>query len=142
MPSNQVKDVIGVKGMNVRAIKTKSGTLKIGIQEDGPIAKVTLTGTDRANRVAQNMVLSIAAGDQTCIGNVTESLEIDQKHTPKLIGSKGTTITELKNATGAYIQVREVEPDGHARRQASKKATPPAGRVLEWRRRRTAQVIQ
>jgi len=113
IPAHKVKDVLGVRGRNVKAIKQKSGILKIGIIDRSDPATVTVTGTHNAIETCRFMVLAIASGDQTVIGNTVETLEIDQRIVSKLIGPKGQVISQIKDQSGAYLEVRETG-DGQA----------------------------
>jgi len=107
IPPAKVKDVLGVKGRNIKAIKSQSGIHKIAIMDRSDPAIVTVTGSAEAIEKAKSMVLAICSGDQTVIGNVVDTMEIDQKMVSKFIGPKGQVITQLKEMSGAYLEVRE-----------------------------------
>lgn len=107
IPAQRVKDVLGVKGRNVKALKAQSGIQKINIMDRSDPATVTVTGTPASIEACRFMVLSIAAGDQSVIGNVVEHMEIDQRIVSKFIGPKGQVISQIKDQSGAYLEVRE-----------------------------------
>jgi len=107
IPASKVKDVLGVKGRNIKAIKFQAGVHKIAIMDRSEPAVVTVTGTEAAIEKAKSMVLAVCAGDQSVIGNVVDTLDIDQKMVSKFIGPKGQVITQLKELSGAYLEVRE-----------------------------------
>jgi len=107
IPAQRVKDVLGVKGRNVKALKQHSGIQKIGITDRSDPATVTVTGTQAAIETCRHMVLAIVGGDQSVIGNVVESMELDQRVVSKLIGPKGQVISQIKDQSGAYLEVRE-----------------------------------
>mmetsp|Transcript_24509 Transcript_24509/g.56482 ORF Transcript_24509/g.56482 Transcript_24509/m.56482 type:complete len:660 (-) Transcript_24509:153-2132(-) len=107
IPAQRVKDILGVKGMNVKAIKQQSKIQKIDLVDRSDPATVTLTGTQEACDMAKHMVLAIAAGDQSVIGNMVETIDIDQRLVSKLIGAKGAAINQIKDASGCYLEVRE-----------------------------------
>mmetsp|Transcript_31887 Transcript_31887/g.99767 ORF Transcript_31887/g.99767 Transcript_31887/m.99767 type:complete len:700 (+) Transcript_31887:83-2182(+) len=107
IPAQRVKDVLGVRGRNVKALKAQSGIQKINIMDRSDPATVTVTGTASAIETCRFMVLSIVAGDQSVIGNVVEHMEIDQRIVSKFIGPKGQVISQIKDQSGAYLEVRE-----------------------------------
>lgn len=107
VPSAKVKDILGVKGMNIRAVKQRSGIQKITILDRSEPATVSVTGTESQIQTCKYLVLQIASGDQTCVGNATEAITIDAHLVPRIIGPRGQTITAMKDQSGAYIEVRK-----------------------------------
>lgn len=109
VPMHRVKDILGVKGKNVKAIKQQSGVQKIGIMDGAGTDPATIEIIGMASNVemARSMVLGIVAGDHSVIGNVVEALDIEQHLVSKLIGPKGTVISNIKDQSGAYLAVRE-----------------------------------
>jgi len=106
---HRVKDVLGVKGKNVKAVKQQSGVQKIGITDGAGSdpATVEIIGMASAVDMARSMVLGIVAGDHSVIGNVVEALDVEQHLVSKLIGPKGLVISGIKDQSGAYLAVRE-----------------------------------
>jgi len=115
--ASKVTDVLGVRGTNIRAVKQLSGIQKVTIVDRSEelvasgSAVVSVTGTAQQIDRARALILSICAGDQLCVGNATETLNIDDILVPRIIGPKGQTITQMKDQSGAYISVRK-GPDG------------------------------
>mmetsp|Transcript_62335 Transcript_62335/g.115704 ORF Transcript_62335/g.115704 Transcript_62335/m.115704 type:complete len:501 (+) Transcript_62335:117-1619(+) len=107
IPAKRVKDILGVKGTNIKALKQLSRITKIDLQDRSDPATVTVHGTQDACEKAKHMVLSIAAGDQSVIGNIVETIDVDQRLVSKLIGAKGAAINQIKDASGCYLEVRE-----------------------------------
>lgn len=110
IPADRVKDIIGVQGRNIKELKQRSGVTKVGVTDRSEPATVELVGTAMAVSTCREMVLSIARGDQSCIGNCTEAVDIEQRLVPKLIGPKGQHIQMLKDQSGCYLSVRELGP--------------------------------
>mmetsp|Transcript_16864 Transcript_16864/g.37843 ORF Transcript_16864/g.37843 Transcript_16864/m.37843 type:complete len:459 (-) Transcript_16864:118-1494(-) len=107
IPAKRVKDILGVKGTNIKALKMLSRISKIDLQDRSDPATVTVHGSQEACEKAKHMVLSIAAGDQSVIGNIVETIDVDQRLVSKLIGAKGAAINQIKDASGCYLEVRE-----------------------------------
>lgn len=107
IPASKVKDVLGLRGQNVKAVKQRSGCTKIGVVDRSDPAAVNITGSPQSVESACAMVLAIASGDQTCIGNASDSITIDQRFVSKIIGPKGQVISQMKEMSGCYMEVRE-----------------------------------
>lgn len=106
IPAAKVCDVLGVRGMNIRSVKQKSGILKITILDRAEPATVSVTGTPSQIEKARQLVLQITRGDQSCVGNATEVVVLEDHLVPRIIGPRGETMKRMKEQTGAYIAVR------------------------------------
>lgn len=111
IPTAKVCDVLGVRGMNIRAVKQQSGVHKITILDRAEPATVQVTGTPAHIERARALVMTIVSGDQSCVGNATAVVPIEDSMVPRIIGPKGQTMKQMKDQSGAYIAVRK-NPEG------------------------------
>jgi len=124
IPTSKVCDVLGVRGKNVQQVKQRSGIQKITILDSAEPATVSVTGTPAQVERARSLVLALAGGDQTCVGNTTDAIAIEAHLVPRIIGPKGQTMTQMKEQSGAYIAVRR-SPEG-AQQQVEMTGRPEA----------------
>lgn len=110
VPAQRVKDLLGVQGRNIKAIKSQTGVLKVGVLDRNDPANVEIVGTAKAVEHCRSLVKSVVEGDLTAIGNISEMMDIDARLVSRLIGPKGQHISSMKDQSGAYLAVKEVSP--------------------------------
>eukprot|EP00930_Biecheleria_cincta_P003771 TRINITY_DN10468_c0_g2_i1.p1 TRINITY_DN10468_c0_g2~~TRINITY_DN10468_c0_g2_i1.p1 ORF type:complete len:701 (-),score=186.47 TRINITY_DN10468_c0_g2_i1:44-2146(-) len=109
VPAARVKDLLGVQGRNIKALKTNTGVQRVGVLDRNDPANVEIVGPPASVEKCRRMVLAIVDGDLSVVGNVTEVMDIDARLISKLIGPKGQMISRLKDLTGAYLAVRDTD---------------------------------
>jgi len=110
VPASRVKDLLGVQGRNIKAIKSQTGVLKVGVLDRNDPANVEIVGSATAVEQCRFLVKSVVEGDLTAIGNISETMDIDARLISRLIGPKGQNISNMKDQSGAYLAVKEVSP--------------------------------
>lgn len=110
VPASRVKDLLGVQGRNIKAIKSQTGVMKVGVLDRNDPANVEIVGSPAAVEQCRALVQSVVDGDLTAIGNISETMDIDSRLISRLIGPKGQNISNMKDQSGAYLAVKEVSP--------------------------------
>lgn len=110
VPASRVKDLLGVQGRNIKAIKSQTGVMKVGVLDRNDPANVEIVGSAAAVEQCRALVQSVVDGDLTAIGNISETMDIDSRLISRLIGPKGQNISNMKDQSGAYLAVKEVSP--------------------------------
>merc|ERR1719460_2321934 len=117
VPAKGVKDIMGVHGSNIKKIQQMSGVYKVklldqeGCKQKGPddIVTVEIIGNAPAAEVAAKMVAAVAEGDQSCIGNIEETMELEPRLVSKIIGTGGEVIQQMQRQTNTRLAIRSGE---------------------------------
>uniref|UniRef100_A0A7E4W018 KH domain-containing protein n=1 Tax=Panagrellus redivivus TaxID=6233 RepID=A0A7E4W018_PANRE len=111
MQSKEVGSIIGKKGDHVRQIREKSGA-KVNISDGScPERIVTITGNVATIHKAFSMICKKSEEDLQALPNsvpqppITMRLIVPATQCGSLIGKRGSKIKEIRESTGAAIQV-------------------------------------
>ncbi|CAE7661193.1 unnamed protein product, partial [Symbiodinium necroappetens] len=74
VPAGRVKDLLGVQGRNIKALKSQTGVVKVGVLDRNDPANVEIVGAPAAVEKCKGLVNCIVEGDLAAIGNITEIL--------------------------------------------------------------------
>lgn len=110
VPAGRVKDLLGVQGRNIKALKSQTGVVKVGVLDRNDPANVEIVGAPAAVEKCKALVNCIVEGDLAAIGNITEILDIEPRLISRLIGPRGQNISNMKDQSGAYLGVKEPTP--------------------------------
>ncbi|CAE6958252.1 unnamed protein product [Symbiodinium microadriaticum] len=110
VPAGRVKDLLGVQGRNIKALKSQTGVVKVGVLDRNDPANVEIVGAPAAVEKCKGLVNCIVEGDLAAIGNITEILDIEPRLISRLIGPRGQNISNMKDQSGAYLAVKEPTP--------------------------------
>ena len=106
IPKCMASRIIGLKGSNIRAIKSRTGVRRISTHDEKLNTTVRVMGSVQSVDAAMDMIKSIMGGNVQVIGLCVEHVEIDSFKVQELIGPRGRTIKGMQGRCGACIEVQ------------------------------------
>jgi len=118
-PSSKLGQLLVFKGLTIQKIKEISGVTRLHIH-DKEKAKyqdsipIEVAGSPKQVDHCKRVLESLIAGDQTELGHLTTYVNIEPSVVGKCMGYKGTTVKQMTEVTGCYIEIQQDRSRGNA----------------------------
>lgn len=106
--------IIGAKGVKIQEVRSRSGA-KVQVERSGDVCRVQIAGENGQIDVAKAMIRRLADEEASVNASaegpdaVTENMEFPVSVTGRLIGSRGSTIAEVRAQSGAKLSVEKAD---------------------------------
>lgn len=117
LPARFKGRLLGLKGTTIDTIRQVSGVVKCHMVEKqaadrGGNLSVQIIGTRGDVDACVKLIDGVLAGDHSGIGHATTCIMVEPSNVGKIMGHKGSTVKELTDRTGCYIEIQQYAEQG------------------------------
>lgn len=119
IPSSKLGQLLGYKGLTIQRLKEISGVTRLHILEKEkakflPTIQIEIAGPMESVLSCKQLLEGVVAGDQTGLGHKTTYVSIEPSVVGKVMGYKGTTVKQMTEVTGCYVEIQQDRSRGAA----------------------------